>query len=259
MKPQFFCAALVLSIAVAAPAFAVSINTVETTLANGTTGVTLDQNPVIDFIASQPGSLDGFTYTNYALITADTSGSLEIFGHLPAGSTYVPTVGDAISVTGEYSPFDSIPELETLTAISQVSTGNAVPAPVSVTIPQLNAAITPPNFALSEFLVTVPDVTLSGATTFLTHGNTSLTATDASGNTLTVFQWASSYMAAGALGGTPVPTGSVDMTGIFDTFDGAPEFIPFSFAPSAAAPEPASLGILGIASVAMILRRRRHA
>jgi hypothetical protein len=70
--------------------------------------------------------------------------------------------------------------------------------------------------------------------------------TDLAGNNpLTVFQWASSYSTAGALGGTPVPAGVVDINGIVDIFDGAPEFVPFSItAVAAATPEPASIRLL---------------
>ena len=74
----------------------------------GGTAATLDQNPVITYIASQPGTGDGYTYTNYAILANDGTGSIDLFGSLPTGSPYVPAVGDAITVSGTYSPFNSI-------------------------------------------------------------------------------------------------------------------------------------------------------
>jgi hypothetical protein len=69
----------------------------------------------------------------------------------------------------------------------------------------------------------------------------------------------------GALGGTPVPTGVVDINGIVDLFHGAPEFIPFSITPatSVASPEPASIalvlsGILGFALLRSPGSRRKR-
>ncbi len=83
------------------------------------------QYPVITYIASQPGSGDGYTYTNWAVFANDGTGSLELFGTMPGG--YTPALGDAVSASGTFSPFHNIPELGTLTAIAQQSTGNSVP------------------------------------------------------------------------------------------------------------------------------------
>src|SRR5260370_7012158 len=97
------------------------------------TSVTLDSNPVITVMGSTPGMADGYTYTNYAIIAADATGSIDLFGHLPAGDTYIPSVGDKIAAAGTYSPFDSIPESAPLASLASGSRGNAVPAPILVT------------------------------------------------------------------------------------------------------------------------------
>jgi hypothetical protein len=104
------------------------------------------------------------------------------------------------------------------------------------------------------------NVEFSGAGgNFPTHANGTYTVTDLSGNNpLTLFQWASSYSTAGTLGGTPVPTGPVDIYGIVDIFDGTPEFVPFSITPAAAStPEPGSAGLIlvGVIAAQLLLRR----
>src|SRR5271170_2265461 len=71
--------------------------------------------PVVTAVLTAPvGALDGYTYKNYAFLAQDTTGSLDVF-YSSTASSYVPTVGDGISVTGTYAPFDAIPELGTPT------------------------------------------------------------------------------------------------------------------------------------------------
>jgi hypothetical protein len=230
-------AVMLFSAVSAAPALASTVAQVEAQPSG--TSVTLTDNPIITYICSQPGAtVDGYTYSNWSFLVNDGTGSLDLFGTLPAGTTYTPTVGDAISAAGTYSPYSGIPEIDPISTISKVSSGNSVPSALTVTIPQLDAAATTPNYNLSEYLVTVKDVTFSGATTFATHGNTTLTATDSTGNPLTIYQWASSYSQAAQFGGEAVPTGYQDITGIFDIYNSAPEFIPFAITPSAAPPPP---------------------
>lgn len=109
------------------------------------------------------------------------------------------------------------------------------------------AGITSSSYNYLGHYLSLQNVEFSGASGNVPiHANGTYTVTDLSGNNpLTVFQWASSYSTAGALGGTPVPTGGVDPNGIVDLFDGAPEFVPFSITPAtASAPEPASIGLL---------------
>jgi hypothetical protein len=267
-------AAVIAAIGMAAPAFGESINALETSytgtnIGGASIGQPADPAAVIDAFGSKPGVVDGYTYTSYAMIDSDGTGSLEIFGKIPTSSSYVPTVGDAIAATGTYSPFDAIPELESLTAISQVSTSNTIPAPVSVTIPQLNALESssyPSNFAIQDYILALNNVTIDavggGQATgnFPTHANGTYSLVDGNvgDGTLTMYLWASSYSAAGAYGGTAIPQGPVDITGICDVFSGAPnvtEFVPFSIV---AVPEPASIGLLGLGA-AMLLRRRNKA
>ena len=53
---------------------------------------------------------------------------MDIYGTL-AGLNYTPTLGDAITVTGEYYPYHQLPELEYPTAISEVASHEPVAGP----------------------------------------------------------------------------------------------------------------------------------
>jgi len=267
--------AAVAAVGFALPAFGSTINSIETTALGGSpvsfgntsASPTPDPTAVVTYVASQAGvALDGYTYTNYALLVNDGTGSLDVFSKasaltaLDVGTDTAPVVGDAVSVAGTYSPFDAIPEVATLTTFGKLSSGNSVPGTTPVTIPTLLALGSVANYGVSEYLLELDNVTLSGASVFATHANTTLTATDASSNAVTVFQWASSYSSAGALGGQPVPTGPVDMTGICDVFgSGATadvEFVPFTVT---AVPEPTSIGLLAAGGLMLLKRRARNA
>jgi hypothetical protein len=258
----------------AAPAFAETISTIETADPTGakTAGITLgDTTPlVIDAIGSSPQTLDGYTYTSYALLVSDGTGYTEIFGKLPSGSTYTPTVGDAITASGTFYPYQGIPELETLSAISKVSSGNAVPAPIVTDILTLDvnsafaASTAAPGYSpTSGAVVELDDLTIGGGpATFATHANTTFTdVEDDEGDIIELYQYASSYSAAGAFGGETVPTGPVDITGVYSIYMGSPEIIPFSITPysagGSAVPEPASLGLLGAGALGLLARRRK--
>jgi hypothetical protein len=219
------------------------------TILGDSSGTLVNYDATITAILSQAGTTsDGYTYGNWAFLANDGTGSLEIYGKLPTGSTYVPTVGDQVDLAGTYSPYDSIPEIGTLTAISRVSAGNPVAGATLTTIPTINSALPGlPEPGIGGQLLTLDNVTLSGLTTFPTHANGTATITDGSANTMTLFQYASSYSEAGLLGGATVPTGPVDVTGIADVFDGATEFVPVSIQ---SVPEPSSLALLGLGGLA---------
>ena len=114
--------------------------------------------PVVSAILSQPGTVDGYTYTTYSFLAQDSTGSLDIFSTL-SGLGYTPTVGDAISVSGTYSPYHQIPEIATITSISLHSAGNAFSPPGVYTIPTLTASGTGPiPQSLAGQLVTLDNV-----------------------------------------------------------------------------------------------------
>lgn len=220
--------------------------------------------PVITAVLSQPGALDGYTYSTWSFLAQDSSGSIDLYGALPSGSTYVPTVGDAISVSGTYSPYHQIPEMGTMTSISQISPGNPVAAPTVYTIPQLTSSTTIPQ-SQAGYLLALDNVSLysdSAATipvsgNFATHANTALYARDSGGNIMEIYVWASSYSVDGALGGTPIPTGNVDITGFVSQSGTFPaEITPLSIT---AVPEPTSFALFGaggLLTLTLALRRR---
>ena len=204
-----------------------------------TNGQTIDnasgQYPVITYILSQPQTgLNGLNYGSWAFLANDGTGSLDVFGALPAGTSFTPTIGDGISATGRWLLFNGFPEIQALTAISKFSSGNSVPAPLAETIPQINVNPLPLN--IGGYLVTLNNVTISnvqnGATTFGTS-NLTATLTDASNNSMTMFYNPGTYSTANLnLFGNTIPTGPVTMTGYMQIFTSGtthtPEFLPMS-------------------------------
>jgi hypothetical protein len=239
---------------VGSTAMASNIASIETQANNSTASITSD--PVIEAILSQPGTFDGKTYTGWSYLVQDSSGSLDIF-YSSTASSYVPVVGNAVSISGNFSPFDGIPEVDNSTAnplsISTVSTGNAV-APSIATIPQVNVTSETANDIINTpyagYYVQLDNVTISGAGgLFPTAGaNASYTLTDTSNNSMVMFFWTTSYSTDGAMGGTTIPSGEVDVDGFVDYFAGSSEseFVATSITP---VPEPGSMALYGVGSV----------
>jgi len=236
------------------------------------TAVTWDdasgQFPVINAILSQAGAVSGtHTYTTWSFLGVDGDGSLDVFGSL-SGLGYTPTVGDAISVSGTYSPFHQIPEIGTITAITLQSSGNTPAAPKVLTIPTLNVATLPQGVA--GHLIEVNNVTISGggaySSVFPTYanGNVSYTMTDGGGNSMVLYDWVTSYSTCAAFGGDLVPTGPVDVIGFDSVFttgtSSTAEFTPIAFIPPLIVPEPTTMGLCGAGGlVALLFRLRRKA
>ncbi len=185
----------------------------------------------------------------------DSTGSLDIF-YNSSVSTYVPTLGDGLSVTGTWSPFDGIPEVENSGAvqalsITKESSGNSYSGPMLTTIPAINVtsetATGVINTSGAGYYLQLNNITIgntSGNPDFPTHANASYTLTDPSANSMIMFFWASSYATDGALGGTLIPTGPVNMDGFVDFFAASSEaeFVATSITP---VPEPSALSLCG--------------
>jgi len=227
------------------------------------------QFPVINAILSAAGAtVGGHTYTSWSFLGQDGDGSLDVFGSL-SGLGYTPMVGDAISVSGTYSPFHQIPEISTVTAITLQSSGNPYAAPKILTIPSLNVATLPQGIA--GHLIEVDNVTITGTGVgglFPTYSQANTTTetftmTDSGGHSMTLFDWVTSYSTCAAFGGSPIPTGPVDLIGFDSVFTtgstSTAEFTPIAGIPIVV-PEPATLGLCGAGGLlALILRLRRKA
>ena len=136
--------------AITGSAMASTITQIEATTA-GTSG-TIDnasgQYPVVTSILSQPGTFNGKTYTSWAYLVNDGTGSIDVFGtptFSPAG--YTPAVGDLEQVKGKYSPYNQIPEMGSPLTVTQEGSGAAVPAPLKTTVSAINVATLPENLA----------------------------------------------------------------------------------------------------------------
>lgn len=202
--------------------------------------------PIVTAVLTAPGSLDGYTYKNYSFLAADSSGSLDMF-YSSTASSYAPAVGDAVSVSGSYAPYEGLPEISTPSiSISKISSGNVSPGATLVTIPQVNVTALSSQSLVNYpgTLVQIDNVTLGNAgSVWTSHANVTTTISDGA-NSMVLYDWASSYSVDGALGGTVAPTGLVDVTGFVDFYASASEaeFIPVSIT---AVPEPVTMSFLG--------------
>ena len=157
---------------------------------------------------------------------------------MPGG--YIPTVGDAISVSGTYSPYREIPEIGTMTAATRMSTGHAIPAPQIYAIPQINAYTSIPQ-NIGGYLIEITNVMLytDSAGTVPVSGNFpgangTYYMKDDSGNILPMYFWVTSYSSDAAMIGTPMPQGHVNVTGFIQYFSSGSslfEFTPYQFVP----------------------------
>lgn len=251
---------------------------------NNLTAVTYDGGgvyyPIVSAILSRPGSLDGYTYNNWAYLAADPTGSIDMFYSStaagPAANYPNPTVGDSIYVTaGTYSVFNGIPEIENnavqaINVFGPGSPGNPPYnlSPVLTTIPTINVGLNSyglnlavqGGISLAGNYLQLNNVTIGGnlVANFPTHSNSggvngNWTIADQHGNSMTLFFWASSYSTDGAMAGQPIPTGPVDMTGFVDDFTSGSgtnaittaEFVMTSYS---VVPEPSAMNLCGIGS-----------
>jgi hypothetical protein len=219
-------------------------------LANGgTVGDPYTLNPVEVVGIVDNNSAATFT----SPILEDSTGSLIDF-QLPK-ATYVPQLGDILNITANDSPFDGAPEIKNAPiSLSVVSSGNAVPTPPVLTIPQVKAAVVEPYV---DAIVTLNHVTIASNPSFPLAGNASYTLTDGT-NTITMFTYKSytgSVAGTAALNLVSSSTVPLNITGFVDDFNGTAELYPLSVV---ALPEPTSLSLLAVGGI-MLTRRRRRA
>ena len=224
--------------------------------------------PIVTAILSRQGAVSGtHTYTSTSLLAQDSTGSLDLYSINETFYGYSPQVGDTIYAQGQISPYHQIPEMSMYQTSSnaanifQTGVGTA-PAPLVATIAQLSVSTLPQNIA--GYLIAVDNVTISGGGAFSSvlptyaGGNVSYTITDGSGNSMTLYDWVTSYSACAAMGGNPVPTGPVDIIGFDSVYPGSVgEFTPIEII---SVPEPTTLSLCGAgALLALVFRLRRKA
>jgi hypothetical protein len=236
------------------------------TIYNDPSGTVVTYSGVVSAILSKAGYVSGsHTYSTSSFLVQDATGSLDVYGM--SSRTYIPNLGDGLTVNGTYSPYNQIPEIGTVTSVSGVTSGNAFTGASVVTIPQVNLSPLPfPGIAGQ--LLELNNVTISGAgyngafpnydQAYADGATESYTVTDGSGNSMVLYDWVTSYSAAAALGGLAIPTGPVDVSGIVDVYSGGAqpvaEFIPISVS---TVPEPASFGFIGAGALALLALVRR--
>jgi len=289
------CAALLVSTQVLAD-YAYDI---EKNVAPNTTGITYDgvgdgvgNQAIITAIMSQPTTVGGRSYSTWAVLAQDGSGSMDIFSPLTtAGLQYTtPTVGDAITVTGKWSPFDAIPELNGITAISKTGTGSW-PIPVNTISPPSGVLANPndtPNAGplaagglavgngvgdsmVEGYYCEIQNVYLNpwfGGGLYFPSNNATYYLTDQQNETLTMYFWYTSYSVCGAMSGNLVPSGTVDVYGMMSAYPATSksgtiittnwedQLVP---ALIVQVPEPSSfmLAGAGLLSLLAVIRRRR--
>ena len=230
--------------------------------ASGTAGLTLDSGPVITTIMSQPGTFGGHTYTSWAVLAQDSTGSIDLFSSSASFGTYLPTVGDVLTATGTFSPYHQIPELATLTSITLNSQGHTVPARPVTTVGILNSSLTIPQ-NLAAYPVELDNVSIytdAAATTPATGNfaaaNTAFYLKDTGGNIMEMYFWYTSYSCDGAMVDNPIPTGPVKVVGLLSqsgTF--GVEITPYSIT---AVPEPSTLALAALGLLGVLVARRRQ-
>ena len=209
------------------------------------------------------GAGSSVVYTNSFLVD-DGTGAMNVYSANPPGNTYTPTVGDVVSVTGEYAPFHQEAELADLTAITKIGTAQlpanyVVTGSAATTWPtgQANWALAAPYTIpgiindiayntqsntssgtagtvepndIGGRLIQIDNVSITGQAPPATFGTTNspgtALVTDGT-NSMTVYYWPTSYATANHnLASMTVPTGLVNLTGYMSTYGNSnvPEF-----------------------------------
>lgn len=252
MKRSILSAAA-LGLIAASSGFAATIASVKTQSSG--TAATID-SAVVSFILDA-----GSTFNNSTVLLSDSTGNIEAY-RIPTATYAAPAVGDSITITGGYNPYNGLAELTstgTPFAVTVNSQNNATPAPKSYTIADLQNG-SANSEAYESTVGTLSGVHFTGVaagTNFAAA--TSYTVTDSTGTlTATVRTQSSGVSSQASLIGTPVPTGDVSIFGVFTQFSSTDPTAGYQFNPITvtATPEPASIGLLAIGGL-LGLRRRR--
>jgi hypothetical protein len=178
------------------------------------------------------------TANNTRLFIQDSSGGINIFG-LPQ---YCGSVGDDLTVQGVVSQFNGLTEVASPLVITVNSVGNATPAPMPLTIAELNATYQSDNCepnegklvqAQSGIVRTTTGAMPSGEFLPSTLYNLENFGPDSTTNFTLLFIYGGSLCSAGPLVNTPIPQTVVNVIGVISQyqtsaapFDSSYEIIP---------------------------------
>lgn len=165
---------------------------------------------------------------NTRLFIQDPSGGINIFGT----PKYCGNVGDDLTVQGVISQFNGLTEVASPLLITVNGVGNAPPAPLPISIAQLNATYQPDNCEPNEGkLVRVQSAIIRTTTGAMPSGgflpstlyNLENFGPDSTTNFTLLFVYGGSFNCSPApLVDTPIPLGVVCVTGVISQFQTAP-------------------------------------
>jgi len=245
----------------------------------------------VDTIMSQPGVYGGHTYTGWSVLVGDASGSLDVFtsSSSAAAAGWTPAEGQTVSLTATYSPYHSIPEIATVTAVTVSGVGEPLWNSPGVQGSGSQVVTIPPVLAnpfnsgspylplaqnLAAYMVEIKNVTISGqgALTTFPATNEAMYLNDSSGNQLTMYFWYTSYSCDGMMVGAPIPGnnpkapyGPIDVYGMLTSYPSVSagitnwqdELLPTAFVQEI--PEPSSFMLAGVGLLSLLaVIRRRH-
>ncbi|MCX5801799.1 MAG: phospholipase D-like domain-containing protein [Candidatus Eisenbacteria bacterium] len=180
-------------------------------------------NPVAPYAVGTTINIDGiitaeFTKPGVAYSRAfiqDETGGINLY----SASTHTCfVVGDDVSITATVGVYNGMIEA-VYSSYTINSSGNALPAPLVITIPELKGTFQPDYKEPNEGrLVRINNVTIVGAAG--NWASTNYTISDGV-NTDTLYIYNGSGCLAHPLIGQPIPTGAFDVVGILTQFDGA--------------------------------------
>lgn len=262
---------------------------------DNTAGYDANGYPIVTAIGSQPGFYGGHTFTGWAVLDQDQTGSMELFvsqGTLtnlvgtPTNDSTTPpygtpttsiSVGMALNVRGAYSPFDGIPEITFNTTpasnhyIAATSVGNALPTPPVFTISGLqsgtgNGSDILTNPAIAGMYLEIQDVTISPTAGNATNAFATVFPKDISGQNTVANE---SYIITDGGGSTlelfdwttsystcAAMGGSAVPTGPVDIYGFYDSFN--EFVPLSIVPEPSTFMLAGVGLIGGLLAMRRR-
>jgi hypothetical protein len=225
MQPMHRAFLVVLAVA-ATPFIALAEQPIGTLHCNDANGVplTMGQTVTVRGIVTQNFP----TASNTRLFIQDASGGINIFGT----PQYCANIGDDLTVQGVLSQFNGLTEVASPLVITVHSVGNSPPAPLPLTIAQVNATYRPDNCEPNEgrlvqlqpaIIRTTAGAMPSGGFLPSTLYNLESFGPDSTTNFTLLFIYGGILNCGSRpLVDTPIPPGPVCVTGVISQFQTSP-------------------------------------